>query len=391
MALFSFRHTVKTFSDKSSADTRQARHGQTAAHLKYITRQQAARVVIRMRLSHQNDDEVAIAAEQEAETRRGRVCERLILALPLEATPEQRETLVRWFCEALTKGTAGYIAAIHDQRGNDIKNPHAHIAAFDLQVKGGGRGRPRSTIGMARKHAIEETAALWAETHNRMMDGWGYDISSHITHLSYAARGIDRIPEIHEGSASRHMSSKGIKPGTKFEWLHIDSGHTRAEANALIREINNLKQENDHEDHAAAFRLGNHDENNRRSCESSGQDERTNSGCLGRDTRSSAPPWAAPGATGRSDDANGNQESNAPFPTDDFQFTKANAPSVSPFTNSNSLPRRSRFRRIFLELIKIRDRLHARLINKASFPTPDIEPNRPQYIPDRSKDDFGRE
>jgi len=209
MALFSFRHSVKTFSDKRSAEAREAKHGQTAAHLKYITRPQAARAIIRERLSHPTDALIAIVAEREAETRKGRVCERFILALPVEATAEQREALVRAFGEALTKGVAGYVAAIHDQRGNDTANPHAHIAAFDVQVKGGGRGRPRSTIGMARKNAVEETAALWADIHNRMMTGWGYGAESMISHLSFAARGIDRLPEIHEGANQVNREAVG--------------------------------------------------------------------------------------------------------------------------------------------------------------------------------------
>ena len=117
MALFSFRHSVKTFSDKRSAEARAAKHGQTAAHLKYITRPQAARIIIRTRLAHPTDALVAVAAEREAETRKGRVCERFILALPVEATAEQREALVKAFGEVLTKGPPpGGPAILHGLR-----------------------------------------------------------------------------------------------------------------------------------------------------------------------------------------------------------------------------------------------------------------------------------
>ena len=362
MALFSFKHSVKTFSDKRSAEARAAQHGQTAAHLRYITRPKAARVVLRERLPHLNDAQVAVAAEREAETRKGRVCERFILALPVEATPEQREALVRAFGEALTKGAAGYVAAIHDQHGNDIKNPHAHIAAFDLQVKGGGRGRPRSTIGMARKNAVEETAALWADTHNRMMAGWGFGAESQISHLSYAARGIDRLPQIHEGAASRHMFAQGETPATNDDWHHIDGGHTRAEANAIIREINALKQEAEYDQTNPADGLGSGDEGNGGECQRCRRDGREGGRAHGRDAGSLAPPWAAVGADGSDDEGNGDEGISAPAVSPPFLAAPASTP-VPPFASDHRrLSAWGRVRRVYRELVMLRDTLRARLL-----------------------------
>jgi hypothetical protein len=362
MALFSFKHTVKTFSDKRSAEARAAQHGQTAAHLRYITRPKAARVVIRERLAHPKDAQVAVAAEREAETRKGRVCERFILALPVEATPEQREALVRAFGEALTKGAAGYVAAIHDQHGNDIKNPHAHIAAFDVQVKGGGRGRPRSTIGMARKNAVEETAALWADIHNRMMAGWGFGAESQISHLSYTARGIDRLPQIHEGAASRHMFAQGEAPATNADWHHIDGGHTRAEANALIREINTLKQEAEHDQANPADGLGGSDEGDGGERQYRRRDDREGGRAHGGDAGSPPPPWAAVGAVGSDDEGNGDKSTIAPDSAPPFLAAPASAP-VPPFAaDHRRLSAWGRVRRVYRELVMLRDTLRARLL-----------------------------
>ena len=362
MALFSFKHSVKTFSDKRSAEARAAQHGQTAAHLRYITRPKAARIVVRERLAHPNDAQVAIAAEREAETRKGRVCERFILALPVEASPEQREALVRAFGEALTKGTAGYVAAIHDQHGNDIENPHAHIAAFDVQVKGGGRGRPRSTIGMARKNAVEETAALWADIHNRMMAGWGYGADSHISHLSYAARGIDRLPQIHEGAASRHMFAQGEAPATNGDWHHIDGGHTRADANALIREINTLKQEAEHEQANPGDGLGSGDEGDRGQRQYRRRDDRESCGAYGGDTGSPAPPWTAVGATGSDDEGNDDEGISAPAAPPPFLAAPASAPVRLFAGDHRRLSAWGRVRRVYRELVMLRDTLRARLL-----------------------------
>ncbi|MEE4210075.1 MAG: MobA/MobL family protein, partial [Parvularcula sp.] len=244
MALFSFRHSVKSFSTKVNGAERAAQQGQTLAHLRYISRPSAARVVERARVSP-NDAETAQAAEAEAIRKKGRVAERFIVALPVEATAEQRAALARAFAERLTGGKAGYVFAIHDQNGNDLRNPHFHLVAFDAYERGGGRGRPRSVLGMARKGAVEKAAKLWADTHNDLMAGWGYGEASRISHLSHAARGIDQIPTIHEGPGARACAAKGIAPTPKPEWRRTDSGHSRAEANILIKEINQLKEMND--------------------------------------------------------------------------------------------------------------------------------------------------
>ncbi len=377
MALFSFRHSVKTFSDKRSAEARAARHGQTAAHLRYITRPKAARVVFRERLAYPKDAQVAAAAEREAEARKGRVCERFILALPVEATPEQREALVRAFCEALTKGSAGYVAAIHDQHGNDIRNSHAHIVAFDVQVKGGGRGRPRSTIGMARKNAVEETAALWADIHNRMMAAWGYGAESRISHLSHAARGIDRVPQIHEGAASRHMFAQGAAPAINADWHHMDGGHTRAEANALIREINRLKEETEHDQanpDTDPDGLGSGDEGDGGQRRYRGRDDRARGRAHGGDAGPPAPPWSAFGASGSDDEGNGDEGTGAHAIPPPFLAASANAPDSPVNSGHRRLSAWGRVRRIYRELVMLRDTLRARLLGgrgaPQSAPTP---------------------
>lgn len=234
MALFSFRHSVRTFSPKRSKNERAAEHGQTLAHLRYVTRPNAARMVLRARVA--DDPEAARTAEQAAEKRGGRVAERFILALPVEATAEQRAALAQAFAEELTRGVAGYVLAIHDVRGNDARNPHCHLLAFDAFEKGGGHGRPRSVMGMAREGAVERAAALWARVHNERMDAWGYGAESRITNLSLAAGGIDRVPTIHEGAAARKMAARGAPMPAKDPWKRIDAGHTRALPNRIIRD-----------------------------------------------------------------------------------------------------------------------------------------------------------
>ncbi|WP_155846060.1 MobA/MobL family protein [Celeribacter ethanolicus] len=361
MALFSFRHSVKTFSEKRTVESRAAKPGQTAAHLRYITRPKAARVVMQERLSGDTRPMTAFLAEEEAQRRKGRVCERFVIALPVEASTTQREALVRAFAERLTKGVAGFVAAIHDQHGNDTRNPHAHFVFFDVQQKTGGRGRPKSTLGLARKNAIEGAAKMWAELHNEMMRGWGFGPTSEISHLSYAERGIDRIPTIHEGASARVKPEAMRK--SKENWKHVDQGHTRAEANAIIREINKLKQE---QENAGTIRLG----------KSNGDNPAQRSGCVseqrelgsgdGQIAARNRPPFDQSRQTNKSSSrvgseaiktARGNPSASQQCPGRQPPFL-----ATASLGFARSLRRGRRVRRIYRELIMLRDTLKARLL-----------------------------
>lgn len=287
MALFSFRHSVKTFSAKRDRIAREAKQGQTAAHLRYIARPKAARVVLRTRVEA-TDRHTAKIAEDTAHKRKGRVAERFIIALPVEATPGQREALASAFANKITDDKAGFILAIHDKAGNDRNNPHMHLVAFDAFEKTGGRGRPRSVIGMARKGAVERTAAMWAAIHNEMMTGWGYREASMISHLSNEAQGIERIPTIHEGPTARKMASDGKKPKCKTEWRKIDGGHSRPEANRLIREINTLKEQEANA--RRTHRLGGNVEGDKPAGQASSPKQRTHTGRSSRNAAQSIEP-----------------------------------------------------------------------------------------------------
>ncbi|WP_172978915.1 MobA/MobL family protein [Roseovarius sp. THAF8] len=356
---------MKTFSPKCESAGRVAKQGQTFAHLRYITRTSAARTVIRERLNHSTDLQQSQVAEREAQKRRGRVCERFIVALPIEASLEQRTQLAQAFAEQLTKGKAGYVLAIHDKAGNDQRNPHFHLVAFDKHEKSGERGRPRSIIGMARKNAVETTAKQWADIHNRKMTEWGFGIESTITHLSFQDRGINRVPEIHEGASSRAMLKRGAMPSSKREWKHIDAGRTRAEANIAIRQINQLNEEIENE---PGNRLGSKNRRNKESVNCSsppfGKDcQRGRAIALGNigtkespvslrkePGRDQQPPWIAgerPGSPTSASRASLRRKS---------QRLSSNI-CERPFEPS---VRRRRVRRVFLELIFLRDTLRAR-------------------------------
>ena len=362
MALFSFRHSVKTFSEKRVAEGRAAKVGQTAAHLRYITRPTAAREVMRERLFGSSDATTAQQAEDAAQKRKGRVCERFIIALPVEATGHQREALARAFAEELTGGVAGFVAAIHDQNGNDHRNPHFHLVAFDVMVKSGGRGRPKSTLGMSRKNAIEATAKMWADIHNDLMRGWGYGEGSMISHLSLQDLGIDRIPTIHEGAAARAMEIEGKTPKRNQEWQHIDNGHSRAEANKVIREINDVREQvNERE-----YRLGRLDDESGAQCDRGSVERRTDGGRRGEGAGNTAPPFAATVSDKKVIGETGKPPKRPPFSSDAAHRQRpgrdGNSFPLSRLGRRGRAGRRYGVRRIYRELIWLRDSLRARLL-----------------------------
>lgn len=330
------------------------------AHLRYITRPRAARVVIQERLSRGSLPATAALAEEEAQRRKGRVCERFVVALPAEATPKQREALTRAFAERLSYGIAGYVAAIHDQAGNDINNPHAHFVFFDVQQKTGGRGRPKSTLGLARKNAIENAAKMWAGLHNEMMRAWGFGPASEITHLSFMDRGIDRIPTIHEGAGAR--AAPKARTASNKKWKRIDQGHSRAEANAIIREINQLKEEQENE---RTIGLGASDGSNEAQRGGGIAEQRTCGRGDGQVIARNQPPFRQ----SVEPDQRNRETRSQPDPTDS---PHPNRPRPRPERQppflaiarlglARRLRRRRGVRRIFRELIMLRDTLRARL------------------------------
>ena len=372
MALFSFKHSVKTFSKKAVKQSRVAKHGQTLSHIRYITRDSAARNVLIERLPAEDFHATAKCVEQAAEKSGGRVCERFTVALPLEASEEQRTALIGAFAEHITKGKAGYIAAIHDKKDNDVYNPHSHLICFDTFTRKGGRGRPSSVLGMARNNAVENAARDWATIHNRMMTDWGYGSESLIDYRSYADRGIDQIPTIHEGPAARKLATRQTTMPTKPEWQHIDQGHTRAEANKLIKEINKTRKKLNEQ---RTDRLGSGDDANPERSEGRvpwlGENGGSGRGYGGN--TASQRHRIAQGA--RSDcqipsgPRNHQKRTEPPFPN--FPEPSPRKPSAPPPLAARANPNRRwsrlrRVRRTFRELVMYRDTFQARLLRNSA-------------------------
>ena len=116
----------------------------------------------------------------------------LNIALPIEFNQEQCIALTREYVQLFCEEGMVVDFSIHWDKGN----PHAHItvAMRGLTVEGWGH-KERAWNG---KDFHEKTMVHLAEVTNKHLDLARFD--ARISHLSYAAQGIDLEPTIHEGN-----------------------------------------------------------------------------------------------------------------------------------------------------------------------------------------------
>ena len=110
--------------------------GTAGAHMRYITRASAC--------THFEVDNMPEAcgaaisyfdrlAERPSERINARVCDKLIIALPLSLAVHERHQMVRSFMRNLGRGRIPWCAAFHDD-GKDGGNPHVHVVFRDRDI-----------------------------------------------------------------------------------------------------------------------------------------------------------------------------------------------------------------------------------------------------------------
>lgn len=223
----------------------QARPNTAAAHMKYITRPRAAsRVAGRGIPTDPKGAGEYFISEEAADRKNARVADKVMLALPKELNPEQREALVRGYAEEVTQGRAPWLAAFHDQ-GKDANNPHCHLVIRDRDPETG-----RRVAQLSEKGSTQRLRGLW-ETHaNRALEQAGQ--GERIDRRSLAEQGQARAPTIHEGPRSRAMEARGVPPRSRFrdvrngqsarsrtrrvDYPALDKGRSRSAYNRQQRE-----------------------------------------------------------------------------------------------------------------------------------------------------------
>jgi hypothetical protein len=210
------------------------------AHVRYITRPNAVGQVLAQHMPEKPGPARAWFDAQEASDRaNARIADKIMVALPVELNAVQHAQLVRDFAYDVTQGRAPWLAAIHD-RGEDAHNPHAHIMIRDRDVATGKRA-----IGLSEKGSTERLRELWEVAANRSLAQAGHDTT--IDRRTLEAQGITREPGLHVGHTGPAMEEKGLRPesraregegGRIIDYLAIDTGRTRGEANAEIAAAN---------------------------------------------------------------------------------------------------------------------------------------------------------
>ena len=191
-------------------------------------------------------------AQEAADRKNARVCDKIRLALPRELSPAQRVEAVRGFMTDLTRDNAvPWYAAFHDTRA-DAHNPHVHIVVRDRSVETGKRvlnlsdsKRDWAAKGYQSESPSHHVRQKWEQHANDALKRAGHDVR--IDRRSLEAQGIDRTPQIHEGVNARKIEAMVQRPVSKtkttgngrvINYPDIDQGRTRTEHNAEIIDLN---------------------------------------------------------------------------------------------------------------------------------------------------------
>lgn len=136
--------------------------GTASAHVEYITRIKACSHVIAYGMPENRHQARYWMKKQELNSRKnGRVCDKILLALPVETHPFVYRNMVKDFLMELTKGKVPFYAAFHDG-GEDRHNPHCHIVIRDnCPITG------KKVLKLSMGSSTHKLHALWRKTIER--------------------------------------------------------------------------------------------------------------------------------------------------------------------------------------------------------------------------------
>ena len=176
-------------------------------------------------------------AVEKSETRKNSQTARLIdAALPIEISRNEQIDLVRHFCQQcfVSKGMCADFA-IHDKGDG---NPHVHILLTTRKVNE--NGFTQKERAWNDRSLLIEWRKLWADWCNHKL----YFVSDkRIDHRSYAAQGIDKIPQKHLGAAACAIEKKGYRTDKGSYNRKVILTNTNAEIEKINFELSKLNLE----------------------------------------------------------------------------------------------------------------------------------------------------
>ena len=235
--------------------------GMSYAHVNYITRDDACSKTLAQNMPADRSDARPYferEARKDGVPANARIADTLIIALPLELSPEQRHEAIQTFMEKLGKGRIAWIAAFHD-KGKDEANPHCHIIFRDADIETGRKVVGTTTSSKDVKEATEkgwrvpprmttkDMRVAWCEHLNAEMERHG--LEARFDHRSLKEQGIDRQAEIHVGPKAMSMAKKDrdflsqdrSRGDHANVYTLLDAG-SRADYNKRIAEANQQRE-----------------------------------------------------------------------------------------------------------------------------------------------------
>lgn len=168
----------------------------------------------------------------------GRAGREILLALPIELSPQQNIELTQAFTEYIVKDKHPYSLGIHEGYGG---NPHAHLLFSERQVDDIERDRKRFFKQSNHKHPekggalksrevskkgwLEEARREWANHTNYWLEKYGHD--ARIDHRTLKEQGIDREPKERISLDVISMERRGIAT-EKMQILDEHNEHIRS-------------------------------------------------------------------------------------------------------------------------------------------------------------------
>lgn len=166
--------------------------GRAGAHVRYISRYSADPTILSNGMpSEWRQAKKWMDEQEEADRSNARILDRLMVAIPIELTKEQRNALVADYLEEVTGNLVPWYAAIHET-GEDMNNPHAHIIIRDRSFIDG-----RRVVQTSEKGSTQHFRKKWTERANKALLEANH--TERIDNRSLKAQGIDREPTRHRG------------------------------------------------------------------------------------------------------------------------------------------------------------------------------------------------
>jgi ATP-dependent exoDNAse (exonuclease V) alpha subunit len=160
-------------------------------------------------------------AEHAEKRKDSRVAREYIIALPKEATPEERKQLVvdlsKYIANRYGVAVDMNIHAPHRTDEGHNENYHAHLLTTTRQVSVDGLGqksevelsdtdRSKRSLCLS-KDEVSHLRGHWAELQNQVLEKYGVQVSA----LSLEDQGIDREPTIHMGPDCTALERDGVE------------------------------------------------------------------------------------------------------------------------------------------------------------------------------------